>query len=246
MTSQSNICDVISLQNKIWNLPDRSTISRKFIYDKEGKLAKSCRTDPNFAGQCPRSGTYFEDCVSYDHTWKFIVAQSSPYPRKSVFIEIHEQQQAIIPQSMCLHFGKMGNSNVKNIFQNSYTFLMQQRRNATWYSSIITVNCRHNHVNKINHNTTAGGISCFSLWPNIKTTNQFINHDDIIKWKHFPRYWPLVRGIHQSPHKGQWRGALMFSLICTRINGWVNNGETGDLRRHHAHYDVTVMDGRRS
>ena len=51
-----------SLQNKIWNLPDRSPILRKFIYDKEGKLAKSCRTDPNFAGQCPRSGTYFEDC----------------------------------------------------------------------------------------------------------------------------------------------------------------------------------------
>ena len=33
----------------------------------------------------------------------------------------------------------------------------------------------------------------------------------------------------------------MFSLICTRINGWVNNGETGDLRRYRAHYDVTVM-----
>ena len=42
-------------------------------------------------------------------------------------------------------------------------------------------------------------------------------HDDVIKWKHFPRYWPFVRGIHRSPvnspHKGQWRGALMFSLI---------------------------------
>ena len=34
----------------------------------------------------------------------------------------------------------------------------------------------------------------------------------------------------------------MFSLICTRINGWVNNGEAGDLRRHRAHYDVTVME----
>ena len=44
-----------------------------------------------------------------------------------------------------------------------------------------------------------------------------------------------------SPHKGQWRGALLFSLICTRISGWVNNGEAGDLRRHRAHYDVTVM-----
>ena len=43
------------------------------------------------------------------------------------------------------------------------------------------------------------------------------------------------------PHKGQWRGALMFSLICVWINGWVNNLEAGDLRRCRAHYDVTVM-----
>ena len=43
-------------------------------------------------------------------------------------------------------------------------------------------------------------------------------HDDVIKWKHFPCYWPFVRGIHgspvKSPHKGQWRGALMFSFFC--------------------------------
>ena len=70
-------------------------------------------------------------------------------------------------------------------------------------------------------------------------------HDDVIKWKHLPRYWPSVRRIHRSPvnspHKGQWRGALMFTLICCRINGWVNNREAGDLRRHHGHYDVIVI-----
>ena len=70
-------------------------------------------------------------------------------------------------------------------------------------------------------------------------------HDDVIKWKHFLRYWPFVRGIHRSPlnspHKGQWHGALMFSLICARINGWVNNREAGDLRRHQAHCDFIVM-----
>ena len=70
-------------------------------------------------------------------------------------------------------------------------------------------------------------------------------HDDVIKWKHFPRYWPFVRGIHRSPvnspYKGQWRGALMFSLICVWINGWANDGEVGDLRRYRAHHDVTVM-----
>ena len=70
-------------------------------------------------------------------------------------------------------------------------------------------------------------------------------HDDVIKWKHFPRYWPFVRGIHRSPvnspHKGQWPGALMFSLIRAWIYGWVNNGEACDLRRHGAHHDVAVM-----
>ena len=69
--------------------------------------------------------------------------------------------------------------------------------------------------------------------------------DDVIKWKHFPRNWPFVRGIHRSPvnspHKGQWRGALMFCLICVWINGWVNNREAGDLRRYRAHYDVIVL-----
>ena len=44
-----------------------------------------------------------------------------------------------------------------------------------------------------------------------------------------------------SPYKGQWRGGLMFSLICVWINDWVNNGEAGDLRRYRIHYDVTVM-----
>ena len=83
----------------------------------------------------------------------------------------------------------------------------------------------------------------------IKFVNSLIvvsdDHDDVIKWKHFPRYWPFVRGIHRSPvnspHKGQWRGALMLSLICVWINGWINNRQTGDLRRYPAHYDVILM-----
>ena len=73
-------------------------------------------------------------------------------------------------------------------------------------------------------------------------------HDDVITWKHFPGYWPFVRGIRRlpvnSPHKGQWRGASMFSLICAWINGGVNNREAVELRRHRAHYDVTVYDGK--
>ena len=77
------------------------------------------------------------------------------------------------------------------------------------------------------------------------STPRHVVHDDVIKWKHFPRYWPFVRGIHRSPvnspHKGQWRGALVCSLICAWINGWVNNREAADLRRHRTHYNVTAM-----
>ena len=70
-------------------------------------------------------------------------------------------------------------------------------------------------------------------------------HDDVIKWKHFPRYWPFSRGIHRSPvsspHKRQWRGALMFLWSASWANGWENSRKAGDLRRHRAHYDVIVM-----
>ena len=71
------------------------------------------------------------------------------------------------------------------------------------------------------------------------------SHDDVIKWKHFSRNWPFVWGSLpvpvNSPNKGQCPGALMFSLIRVWINGWVNNREAGDLRRHRGHYDVSVM-----
>ena len=90
---------------------------------------------------------------------------------------------------------------------------------------------------------------CASLWSwEIHCTNSNIDkscHVDIFECKHFLRYWTFVQGIHRSPvnspHKGQWQGALMFSFICVWINGWVNNCEAGDLRRYHAHYDVIVM-----
>ena len=56
-------------------------------------------------------------------------------------------------------------------------------------------------------------------------------------WRHqMETFWPV-----NSPHKGQGRGALMFSLICAWINDWANNHEADDLRRYHAHYDVIVM-----
>ena len=68
-------------------------------------------------------------------------------------------------------------------------------------------------------------------------------------WRHqmatFSALLAFVRGNHRlpvkSPHKGQWRGALIFSLIWAWTNGWVNNRDAGDVRRHRAHYNVTVV-----
>ena len=78
---------------------------------------------------------------------------------------------------------------------------------------------------------------------NINTLS--MEHGDGFKWKHFPCYRPFTRGIHLSPvnapHKGQWRGALMFSLICASTTVRVNNRDSDDLRRHRAHYDVIIM-----
>ena len=68
-------------------------------------------------------------------------------------------------------------------------------------------------------------------------------------WRHhmktFSASLALCEGIHRwsvdSPHKGWWRRVLVFSLICAWTNGWANNWYAGDLRRHRAHRDLTVM-----
>ena len=108
-------------------------------------------------------------------------------------------------------------------------------------------------ADQIKYQCTASLVFVWGIhwWPvfAVLSTLQLLNvplHDDVIKWKHFPRNWPFVWGIHRSPvnspHKGKWVGALMFSLICVWINDWVNNREGGDLIRYRAHYEVIVMD----
>ena len=65
--------------------------------------------------------------------------------------------------------------------------------------------------------------------------------DNVIKWKRFPRYWPFWGGTTNDLGISLWCGALVLSLIGDWTNGCANNRDTGDLRLHRAHYDVTVM-----
>ena len=71
------------------------------------------------------------------------------------------------------------------------------------------------------------------------TSIQFLEHDDVIKWKYFPGFWPFVRGIHwspgNSPHKGQSRGALIFFLdlrLSKHSRGWWFETPSHSLWRH--------------
>ena len=127
------------------------------------------------------------------------------------------------------------------------------------YTLLILPRCPHQQIMPIRHRfaaihrtTSIDGRRQHTNCPHWSSINYNKNkwtrqHDDVIKWKHFPRHWPFVRGIHQSPlnspGKGMWRGALVFSLICTWIYGCVNKRKVSDLRRHGTHYDVTVAIG---
>ena len=125
---------------------------------------------------------------------------------------------------------------------------MLLNNNWLWFyvingSDSLNIWCNNKLTNGLTCNDNNDSLSSVG-WPNTHQL-EIVSHDDVIKWKHFPRYWPFVREIHRSPvnfpHKGQWRGALMFTLICAQMNGWVNNREAGDLRRYRVHYDVIVM-----
>ena len=91
-------------------------------------------------------------------------------------------------------------------------------------------------------------ISADSLAPSINKSSASMIlavHDDVLKWKHFPRYWPFVWGIHRSSvfslTKASDAELWCSSLICAWTNVWVNNWVASDLGRHRAHYDVIVI-----
>ena len=89
------------------------------------------------------------------------------------------------------------------------------------------------------------GVDCPLLLPRINGTRDSQRSWWRRQMETLPRYWPFVGRNHLSPvvspHKGQWRGALMFSLIWASTNGWTNNRDAGNLRRHRANYYATVM-----
>ena len=115
---------------------------------------------------------------------------------------------------------------------------------GAWYSlfnqnlSKFCLNWKQSLSHNIFHRCEVGDI-----WQ--RADLPIVSHDDVIKWKHFPRYQLFREGNHRSPvyspHTGRWRGALILSLICAWTNGWANIQDAGDLRCNRAQYANTLM-----
>ena len=120
------------------------------------------------------------------------------------------------------------------------------------YSNISLLACHiclfvsyNKHVEKMNEDDV---YKMCKIKKSIVSTISFIWFT-ISWWRHrMEKFFALLAlcvrnssALVNSPHKDQWRRALVFSLICVWINGWVNNREASDLRCYRAHYDVTLM-----
>ena len=115
---------------------------------------------------------------------------------------------------------------------------------------ITWTNCKVTLCALLNHRSKYYDILLYELWN--RTSSPALHKNakpPVAWWRHQMETFSALLAIcagnslvpMNSQHKGQWRGALMFSLICVWINGWANNRKAGDLRRHRARYDVIVM-----
>ena len=121
------------------------------------------------------------------------------------------------------------------------TFLKQIQR---WFPFILLFHCTENVDNEIFPRSLSCDIERRCRPKQLTENSTWWRHE----MEAFPALLALCVGYSpvtgEFPAKGQWSGALMFSLIPIWINGCVNNHDTGDLRRHRAHYDVTVISWR--
>ena len=108
------------------------------------------------------------------------------------------------------------------------------------YSKMGVSTMQWDFLSYIKTHTSLKSLWCQHDSPRFQNISSWRHH-----MEHFPRYWPFVRGIHRSPvvspHKGQWRDPLMFSLICAWTNAWANKRDAGHLRRHRTHLILTSL-----
>ena len=176
---------------------------------------------------------YYLPSVKYSLTWRMYIKSTRvpfQYPIRRLIVRSHEVWKQL-----------------DWFIELSHHFEIWQAPRQHCCRGAFLISERYCPILNTNFETSWGlTINCLiGYWNRARINKIHLTHDDVIKWKYFLRYWPFVRGIHRSPvnspRNGQWRGALMHSLIFAWINGWVNNREAGGMRRHGAHYDLTVV-----
>ena len=147
----------------------------------------------------------------YEHTWWYLW-----YWHNNVPMSYHKQRGALMIRNspwnflcrFCVHLSMHSNSTITRSFYWRYAKTIG-RYIACWLQLEGQLGSLYTQSKAYNQPALN---MCNIVWLQTKS------HDDVIKWKHFPRYWPFVRGINRSPgnspHKGLCRGALMFPLIC--------------------------------
>ena len=118
-----------------------------------------------------------------------------------------------------------------NLNQNTLIFIEENAfENAVWKTAVI--------LSRLQGDNKVTLVDTLRPEPNSRRFPNYI----FTWWRHqMETFSALLAICAGNPHKGQWGGALMFSLICIWINGWVNNREAGDLTPHRTYYDVIVM-----
>ena len=167
-------------------------------------------------------------CVTYKKLWNSDYSVTTPevlayeFVHVSYFEPIRRSAGIILP--LPAHVSRCRDLSIRLKISTVYLVFGKSGDQQNEYTVVIS-----NSYN-VQHGTTkkqTGRPQVFDCHFRSTDDTKLQTHHDVIKLKHFPCYWPFVRGNHRSPvdfpHKVQYRGALMFSLICAWSNGWANN-----------------------
>ena len=133
--------------------------------------------------------------------------------------------------------------------------LLNKKSCCQWFQTpwrayrVIVIPERHKIIRPISNHNKTHHIMQVMCMIHVLGMAQLLEHVNTW-WRQqletFSALLALCEGNHRSPvvssHKGQSRGGLMFNFICAWTNGWANNRDAGDSKRHRVHYDVTVME----
>ena len=75
-------------------------------------------------------------------------------------------------------------------------------------------------------------------------TQTLLHYDNVIKWKHFPHYWPFVRVFHRSPmnspNKGRWCffDLRLYKRLRKQFRWWFETSSRSLWRRYYDNYII--------